>query len=198
MSATTVTVEIVIDGIARAGLAVLLNDATGTYGVKRNDTGAVVVAAGTAMTDAGGGLYAYTFTDPASDLAYTAAVEYVYDGETYRQEAIIAGASAATLTLDTAKKWLRVEHSDDDTLIGDLIVAAETWWENITGRDFETDRPDALLLVGIKWLVGHMYENREATTPLRVEELPRAVMDIVTMYRPVADLATADDEDDET
>jgi len=106
--------------------------------------------------------------------------------------------SAATLTLDAAKGWLRVEHDDDDALIADLITAAETWWQNITGLDFATDPPDALLLVGIKWVVGHMYENREATTPLRLEELPRAVMDIVNMYRPLADLATADDEDADT
>jgi len=84
MSQTTLTVRIVIDGAPAAGLDVRLSDPTGTYGIKRNDTDAVVVPAGTAMTDLGGGSYGYTFDDPAPDLTYTGWVEYTHDDEIHR------------------------------------------------------------------------------------------------------------------
>ena len=62
-----------------------LSDPTGTYGVKRNDTDAVVVADGTSMTAASTGVYEYSFTDIVG-IAYTAYVEIVYDGSTYHFE----------------------------------------------------------------------------------------------------------------
>ena len=49
---------------------ITLSDPTGAYGVRRTDTSAVVVAAGTAVTDEGGGVYSYTFAEPAPDLTY--------------------------------------------------------------------------------------------------------------------------------
>lgn len=61
----------------------LLSDPTGTYGVKRNDTGAVVVADGTEMTHSATGIYDYSFTDVAG-VAYTAYVEFVYEHTTFR------------------------------------------------------------------------------------------------------------------
>lgn len=60
-----------------------LSDPTGTYGVKRDDNDAVVVADGTAMTKVSTGLYEYEFDEPAEGLAYTGYVEFVHDGETF-------------------------------------------------------------------------------------------------------------------
>ena len=57
--------------------SVTLSDSTGTFGVKRNDTDAVVVADGTAMTKVSTGVYRHTFTEPATDLTYTIALEVV-------------------------------------------------------------------------------------------------------------------------
>jgi hypothetical protein len=62
-----------------------LSDATGTYGVKRNDTNAVVVADGTDMTVESVGVYTHSFAS-VDDVAYTAWVEFVYDGNIYRKE----------------------------------------------------------------------------------------------------------------
>jgi len=63
-----------------AGVAV---DVTSfTLSVIRADTGAVVAAAGTAMTHAGTGLYEYAFTAPAANLTYTISYTIIYAGQT--------------------------------------------------------------------------------------------------------------------
>ncbi|NLF33255.1 MAG: phage head-tail connector protein [Planctomycetes bacterium] len=140
MSTTTITVTIVIDGEAREGLTVVLSDATGTYGVKRNDTDAVVVADGTAMTDAGAGRYTYTFDDPAADLTYTAAIEYAYDGETYRQTGTIAGGDGSTLraccTLASVKSRLELTDSAADTMLEEIIAGVTAELEAYCRRKF--------------------------------------------------------------
>jgi hypothetical protein len=58
-----------------------LSDPTGTFGIKRNDTSAVVVADATNMTNSATGVYEYTF-DAEVNIAYTAYIEFVYDGDT--------------------------------------------------------------------------------------------------------------------
>jgi hypothetical protein len=90
-----------VEGVLTDPTSIKLSDSTGAYGVKRNDTGAVVVADGVSMTKESTGVYAYTFAEPASGLIYTAWVEVVYDGTTHRFEVDITGAAADT-SLDTA------------------------------------------------------------------------------------------------
>jgi len=90
--------------------AAKLSDPTGTYGVKRNDTGAVVVADGAAMTKSGTGVYEYAFTDIVG-VSYTAYVEFEYAGTfTYVEHDIAARAAEAGFQCD----WnsLRVEIAD--------------------------------------------------------------------------------------
>jgi len=104
--------EFRVGGVLTNATSVLLSDAGGTYGIKRNDTGAVVVADGTAMVNTAVGIYDYTFTDPALDLTYTAWFELVYAGATYRDEFVFAGPTSTTVaqsaltTLDAAKAYL--------------------------------------------------------------------------------------------
>jgi hypothetical protein len=74
-----------VDGVPTDVTSALLSDPTGTFGVKRNDTNAVVVADGTAMTLVSTGTYQYEFSDVVN-VDYTAYVEFVYDGATYRFE----------------------------------------------------------------------------------------------------------------
>jgi len=74
-----------VEGILTNVTTAKLSDPTGTYGVKRNDTDAVVVADGTNMTQGGTGIYEYSFED-VQDVAYTAYVEFVYDGSTFHFE----------------------------------------------------------------------------------------------------------------
>jgi len=80
-------------GVAFDPTSVKLSDPTGAYGVKRNDTNAVVVVDDTAMTNTAVGYYEYSFTDPAYDLTYTAYIEYVIDGETYRTPKTVTGTT---------------------------------------------------------------------------------------------------------
>lgn len=86
MSTTTLRFEFAVDGTLTDATTVLLSDPTGTFGVRRTDTNAVVVADGTAMTRSSAGVYSYEFTDPAARLTYNYWVEVVYDGATYRFE----------------------------------------------------------------------------------------------------------------
>lgn len=71
-----------VEGVFTNVTSAKLSDPTGTFGVKRNDTSAVIVADGTDMTNSATGIYEYSFTD-VQDVAYTAYVEIVYAGATY-------------------------------------------------------------------------------------------------------------------
>lgn len=63
------------------------------------------------------------------------------------------------ITLDEAKQWLRVEHSDEDGLISTLINAAEKYLFNATGNTFDNTNELAKLFCYV--LVTDWYENRE-------------------------------------
>lgn len=78
--------------------SIVLADSAGAYGVKRDDTGAVVVAADTAMTKNSTGDYQYEFTDPDYDLTYTYCVKIVYAGATYYFAGDMSGPVSADET----------------------------------------------------------------------------------------------------
>lgn len=82
-----------VEGVLTNVTSAKLSDPTGTYGVKRNDTDAVVVADGTDMTNSATGIYEYSFTD-VQDVAYTAYVEIVYAGATYYFEVDLPARTA--------------------------------------------------------------------------------------------------------
>lgn len=89
-----------VDGVLTDATSVVLQDPTGTYGIKRNDTDAAVVAAGTALTKQSTGTYRYTFTEPAEGVAYTAYVMVTYGGLThYYERDLSAYTSGSDLTL---------------------------------------------------------------------------------------------------
>tara|TARA_Y100000593_G_scaffold80998_1_gene151350 strand:- start:3044 stop:4282 length:1239 start_codon:yes stop_codon:yes gene_type:complete len=83
-----------VEGVLTNVSSAKLSDPTGTYGVKRNDTGATVVADGTSMTNPSTGVYEYSFTDTVG-IAYTAYVEIVYSGATYHFEVDLPASTAA-------------------------------------------------------------------------------------------------------
>lgn len=94
--------------------SVKLSDRDATYGVKRNDTAAVVVADDTAMTKVSTGVYEHTFTDPANDLEYTYWLEVTYGGETYWVQGIMNGPatpSGSGLVLSYTDLMSCVAHS---------------------------------------------------------------------------------------
>ena len=63
----TFTWSIKVNGVLTAAdSAPTLSDSAAVYGIKRLDTDAVVVAAGTALTNASTGIYSYTLSSPVS------------------------------------------------------------------------------------------------------------------------------------
>jgi hypothetical protein len=94
--ARTVRKTFSINGTPTDVTSAVLSDPTGTYGVKRNDTDAVVVADGTAMTRTSTGTYEYEFSDVAG-VAYTAYVEFVYQGSSYFIESDFAASDAVVV-----------------------------------------------------------------------------------------------------
>jgi len=133
-----------VGGVPTDVTSAKLSDPTGTYGIKRNDTDAVVVADGTDMTHSATGVYDYYFTD-VEDVAYTGYVEFVYRGATYRFQMNLAARSATSAMEATYSSLLeRVGHflfgirtgysadqiSDIEECIGDGlrdVYSAHTW-----------------------------------------------------------------------
>ena len=63
-----------------------------------------------------------------------------------------------TVSLKEAKKYLRVDHDDDDTIIWKLIRAAETLCEGTLRKAVE---PVPINKVAVLFAVAYLYEHRE-------------------------------------
>ena len=125
--------------------SVVLSDPTGAYGVKRNDTDAVVVADATAMTNTAVGVYETSWTDPAYDLTYTAYAEYVIDGETYRVPKTVTGtatdavtSSSVRWTVDRLAEHLRNHFNVDRNAAGGTVPDMLTWEVRQAGQHIWT------------------------------------------------------------
>jgi hypothetical protein len=82
-----------VDNVPTDVTSAVLSDPTNAFGVKRNDTNAVVVANNTAMTRVSAGTYEYEFSD-ITGVSYTAYVEMVYAGSTYNFEVDFAARTS--------------------------------------------------------------------------------------------------------
>jgi len=104
-----------INDVAIDVTSAVLSDPTGTFGVKRDDTDAVVVVDDVAMTKAETGVYTYSFDEPIGEtgLTYTYWVEWVYEGRTYRDEHQVTGTIESDITptrsMDKYVEWIRNE-----------------------------------------------------------------------------------------
>lgn len=97
MSSTTIQFALTVDGAAvDADALPVLSDPTAAFGVRRTDTMAIVLAAGTAFVRDGLGLYSKTFTDPAAGLTYNYWVKAIVGGQVITFERNQSGAGAAT------------------------------------------------------------------------------------------------------
>ena len=133
----TVNFDFYVNGALTDVTSAVLSDATGAYGIKRDDTDAVVVADGTAMTHVTTGQYEYEFDEPAAGLTYTYDVEYVYAGDTYRSSYTYTDATRV-ISIADMKTHLRVDDTDSDEYIGDLIDAVTAQCELLSGEKFLT------------------------------------------------------------
>jgi uncharacterized phage protein (predicted DNA packaging) len=93
----------------------------------------------------------------------------------------------AIIDLVTAKAHLNILFDDDDTLIEGKIEAAQAHLESLLGfaieEEFETVPAD--LKQAVLALIGHFYENREATGE-NLFEAPHSVWDTVRERRSYA------------
>jgi hypothetical protein len=120
--------------------SVVAANADSTWGIRRLDTGAVVVATGTPLTRQNIGVYSID-VDPA-----------------------------------------------DPGVVYEISVAATT--NGFTSRFADTQTAPAargtvpeLLLAAVLLLVGHLYENREAASPVAITEMPMGLESILSLYR---------------
>lgn len=70
MSTTVIRKTVRLNGLLTDVYSVKLSNEAGTFGVRRSDTGAVVVSDGVSLERLGVGVYAYSFQDPAAGLSY--------------------------------------------------------------------------------------------------------------------------------
>ena len=65
-------------------------------------------------------------------------------------------------TLEEAKLFLRIDNSDEDTLITDLINASENLCKDIIRQEFsELEKIPETLKTAVLYGVTYLYENRE-------------------------------------
>ncbi|PEQ51705.1 head-tail connector protein [Bacillus cereus] len=64
------------------------------------------------------------------------------------------------LTVEEAKKYLRVDGDEEDDLITSFIEAAEIYIKNATSKN--VDLKSELATLAARILIAHWYENREA------------------------------------
>ena len=91
------------------------------------------------------------------------------------------------ITLSEAKAHLRVDQSDEDSLIQIYIDASVNWIENFINQripgwyESPTYVPSAIKAAGLL-IVGGLYENRESHGAQEVKENP-AVSSLLQPYR---------------
>ena len=84
------------------------------------------------------------------------------------------------VTLKEAKKYLRVDHDDDDTIIRKFIRTAETLCEGTLRKAVE---PVPINKVAVLFAVAYLYEHRENAD---MDELTRMLRYILATEREVA------------
>lgn len=95
----------------------------------------------------------------------------------------------AIISIEDIKAHLNIVGGDDDTLLSNKVAAAEAWIAKFIGHELDdaeaypagTPEP---LKEAIRQLVGHLYENREASlVGVSAEVLPFGVFELVAPYR---------------
>ena len=100
---TTLTFTTTLESALTNATSVTLSNSDATIGIKRNDTNAVVVSAGTALTNPSAGTYVYEFTAPTEVVFYTAYLKVVASGSTiYHTVVFYVGVSGATVIVPSA------------------------------------------------------------------------------------------------
>lgn len=94
----------------------------------------------------------------------------------------------AYVTLEQAKDHLRVDFTDDDIYIEDLIDVAETSIENEIGSTLASNLVESVLpkplYKAILLLIGHLYNSREPViTGVGVTKVPYTLEYLIAPYK---------------
>jgi uncharacterized phage protein (predicted DNA packaging) len=84
--------------------------------------------------------------------------------------------------LAAAKAYLHIDHGDDDAVLTRLIAAASDHLSSI-GVDMEADPLPPSVEQAQCLLIGHFYENREATGPRDVVAIDIGVDRLIAPHR---------------
>lgn len=81
------------------------------------------------------------------------------------------------------KEFLRLEqgYTEEDIFINSLIIAAKEYIKNATGLDY--DDTNELYKLGVKILVTHWYENREAISEKKTDKIAFSLNSILTQLQ---------------
>ena len=94
-----------------------------------------------------------------------------------------------TIAVEDVKLHLNIDTVEDDGLLGDKIAAAEAWLAQFIGvalddADTFPDGTPEPLREAVRQLVGHLYENREATlVGLSITDVSPGLFDLIRPYR---------------
>lgn len=80
--------------------------------------------------------------------------------------------------LNIVKDYLRIDSdiTDEDNQINDLILAAHTYIENSTGKQYVSEN---IMLMLTKLLCSHWYTNRNETAKANVKEYSHSISDLL-------------------
>jgi len=155
--------------------SVILSNPSETYGIKRNDTDAVVVVDNTSMVSEGDGVYTYTFDEEegASGIVYTYWVEWTYQGHTDYDERLVAGEAGdlrPTRSMDKYVDWIKREFSplelvlakDGDEVIEQQVENAIRYWNNNSA-----------------YKISDVYDYPSGATRVQIDANFKAVIDVI-------------------
>lgn len=89
------------------------------------------------------------------------------------------------MTVEEFKNYARIDYSEDDLLIYELIEASKRYIEECTGKTFDDNNKLCVLL--LKILTLHFYENRQAITSNTANEVPYSITNLLTHISLVGD-----------
>ncbi len=79
-----------------------------------------------------------------------------------------------TVTLETAKLYLRVDSSDEDALIEGMIASAQKICKDVLRADELPDSPD--VDIAVFYALAYLYEHREEADHKEMMETLRAML----------------------
>lgn len=85
------------------------------------------------------------------------------------------------LEIDEVKQWLRIDDNGEDQVLKNLIIAAEEYLKNATGKIFDSKNQLARLFC--LYLITDWYENREFNGKKVGEETKYIVQSMINQLK---------------